>query len=41
MADIAAIFHWSHAELSAMSLPELIQWQNRAVNWYNETHKAR
>lgn len=41
MADIAAIFHWSHAELAAMTLPDLMRWQNLAVAWWNETNKAR
>ncbi|HQS69252.1 MAG: hypothetical protein B7Y36_18315 [Novosphingobium sp. 28-62-57] len=35
MADIAAIFHWPKAELAAMTLPELIDWRERAVACWN------
>lgn len=31
MAEIAAIFHWSKADLEALTLPELIDWRERAV----------
>lgn len=35
MADIAAIFHWSKAELDALTLPELLDWRERAVERWN------
>lgn len=38
MADIAAIFHWSKASLEALSLPELIDWRERAVACWNRMH---
>ncbi|THD42164.1 GpE family phage tail protein [Enterobacteriaceae bacterium ML5] len=31
IADIAAIFHWPRSELEAMPVPELVDWQARAV----------
>lgn len=31
MANIAAIFHWSLAELSELTLDELIGWNDRAT----------
>lgn len=30
MADIAAVFHWPHSEMAAMSLPELARWREKA-----------
>ncbi len=32
MADIAAIFHWSLAELDAMPIEDLIAWRKRAAD---------
>ncbi|MEM7270751.1 MAG: GpE family phage tail protein [Pseudomonadota bacterium] len=31
MADIAAIFHWSLPELRALTLDELMDWRERAI----------
>jgi len=31
MADVAVILHFSIAEMSAMDLPELMAWRQRAV----------
>ena len=31
MADVAAVFHWGPAELAAMPLDELLDWQRLAV----------
>ncbi|EAV5169615.1 GpE family phage tail protein [Salmonella enterica subsp. enterica serovar Kiambu] len=31
MADIAVIFHWSPSELYPMSLTELINWREKAL----------
>ncbi|MFC3549446.1 GpE family phage tail protein [Lysobacter cavernae] len=30
MADIAAVFHWPPAAMQDMSLPELMEWRERA-----------
>lgn len=30
MADIAAVFHWEPAAMDGFSLPELMQWRERA-----------
>lgn len=30
MADIALVFGWTPASMSAMSLPELMDWRERA-----------
>lgn len=38
MADIAAIFHWPKAELEALTLPELLDWRERAVARWNRMH---
>lgn len=35
MADIAAIFHWSPAELDALSIEDLMMWQRLAVARWN------
>lgn len=35
MAEIAAVFHWGHGELAAMSIDELITWRERAVTIWN------
>lgn len=35
MADIAAIFHWSLADLEALTIDELAAWHGRAVRWWN------
>lgn len=31
MADLATIFHWSLADLCALSLTELMEWRERAI----------
>ncbi|MCY1672130.1 GpE family phage tail protein [Novosphingobium sp. SL115] len=38
MADIAAIFHWSKAELESLSICELVEWRARAVDRWNTMH---
>lgn len=30
MADVAAIFHWQPSEMDTWSLPELMEWRERA-----------
>jgi hypothetical protein len=35
MADIAAVFHWSPAELDAMPVEEIFMWQRLAVARWN------
>ncbi len=41
MAEIAAVFHWSHAELAAMSIDALIGWRERAIVTWNRMHAAK
>lgn len=41
MGDIAAIFHWSHAELAAMSIDELLRWRERAVATWNRMNTPK
>lgn len=36
MAEIAAVFHWSKADLEALTLPELIYWRERAVHVWGQ-----
>jgi hypothetical protein len=31
MADIAVIFHWPPSEMAGMSLTELLNWRDKAV----------
>ena len=30
MADLAMVFHWTPADMADMSIPELMQWRERA-----------
>ncbi|MFJ7315063.1 GpE family phage tail protein [Pseudomonas sp. NPDC098747] len=30
MADLAVVFHWAPADMDQLSLPELMQWRERA-----------
>lgn len=30
MADVALVFHWTPADMEAMSLTELMEWRERA-----------
>lgn len=36
MADIAGVFHWSKAELEALTLPDLMAWRGRAVRVWGQ-----
>jgi len=40
MADIAAVFHWSLADLLAMDVMELFAWRDRAVARWNRMQGA-
>ncbi|WP_260925399.1 GpE family phage tail protein [Novosphingobium sp. 9] len=35
MADIAAIFHWTAADMDHFSIDELFDWRERAVTIWN------
>lgn len=41
MATIAAVFHWPHSELAAMSIGELLDWRERAVAMWNQMHATK
>lgn len=41
MTNVAAIFHWSLADMEAMPLAELATWSERAVSWFNHAHGAK
>ncbi|MFG6718609.1 GpE family phage tail protein [Burkholderia pseudomallei] len=36
MADIALVFHWSPEVMASMSLPELMDWRERARERYEQ-----
>lgn len=36
MADIAAVFHWRLQDMEAMELPELMEWQERAIDRFKQ-----
>lgn len=40
MADIAAIFHWSLADLAALDLADLIMWRDLAVDRWNRMNRT-
>ena len=40
MADIAAVFHWSLAELSALPIDELMHWRGLAISRWNRMNGA-
>ncbi len=40
MADIAAVFHWTPAAMADLSLTELFEWRDRAVDRWNRMHAA-
>lgn len=35
MADIAAIFHWPRSQMEGLSIEELIEWRDLAVERWN------
>ncbi len=39
MADIAAMFSWSLADMSDLSLTELVEWRERACQIHENMHK--
>lgn len=41
MAEIAAVFHWSLSELSALELDELLDWRERAVAAWNRMNGSK
>jgi hypothetical protein len=41
MADLAFVFHWGPADLDPLSLTELLEWRERALERWNQTHGAR
>jgi len=34
MADLAMVFHWTPADMGGMSIPELMEWRERARSRY-------
>lgn len=40
MADIALVFHWGPETMAAMSLPELMDWRERARERWELMHGA-
>ncbi len=40
MADLALVFHWGPAEMDPLSLPELMDWRERAIERWNKAHGA-
>ncbi|OSK22890.1 phage tail protein, P2 GpE family [Escherichia coli M056] len=41
IADIAFIFHWSPADLWAISLPELLDWRQRATERFRMAYATK
>lgn len=41
MTELAAIFHWSLADMERLTLPELLAWHGRAVAWWNRVHAGK
>lgn len=41
MADIALVFHWGPADMQPLSLPELIEWRERARQRWEMTNGGR
>lgn len=41
MADLAMVFHWGPADMDRLSLPELIEWRERARQRWELMHGAR
>ncbi|NYA45661.1 MULTISPECIES: GpE family phage tail protein [Serratia] len=39
MADIAVIFHWPPSEMAGMSLTELLNWRDKAVQRSGVNHE--
>lgn len=40
MADIAAVFHWTPAAMTEMTITEILDWRDRAVERWNRMHAA-
>lgn len=40
IAEIAAVFHWSLAELRALELDELMAWRRRAIATWNRMNRT-
>ena len=38
MADIAAIFHWSRADMESLEPEELARWHERAIDRFKAIH---
>lgn len=38
MADIAGIFHWPLSELKALDMDELVDWRDRALQFWNKVN---
>jgi Phage P2 GpE. len=41
MADIAAVFHWPLSELQALSIDELLDWRDLAIERWNHMHGGK
>ena len=39
MADIAAVFHWPLAELERLALPDLVDWQQLAIDRFRSMNR--
>lgn len=40
MADIAAVFHWAPAAMADMTITEILDWRDLAVERWNRMHAA-
>lgn len=40
MADIAAVFHWPVSEMAEMTVSEVLDWRDRAVERWKQMHAS-
>lgn len=38
MADVAAVFHWTPADMDQMPVTEILRWRDLAVERWNRMH---
>ncbi|GLO54783.1 hypothetical protein PPUJ20066_08190 [Pseudomonas putida] len=38
MADVAIVFHWGPADMDPLSLSDLMEWRERAITRWEQTH---
>lgn len=41
MADIASVFHWTPRDMDGLTLAELVDWRERAVERWNMMNNGK